>query len=396
MQNTLKEYQNLMSNIDTEYSNLQQKLNNKEISFNDFKQAKEELDELRQHAEQSAKMTQTALDNLVNTVAASVLNVINGYMSAFNDIWSMVSELRSNELEYEEEKLERQQEILDEELEQIEEAYAKQEEVTQEHRDKINSIESELATARGDRRQALIDQLAKEREAELKSLQNEQDIQKKKQANDKKQQALEKQQQALDKKRWQQDKQNKIVQATINTFTAVSNALAVQPWFVGLALSAVALSLGLANVAKISSQQYMKDGGLLQGKSHAEGGIPVGNTGIEVEGNEYVVNKNTTMKNLPLLEYINSQRRPITREDLVNFYDDRKGRSLVNRNITNKYADGGQLQAQQNPLNNADIRRLVNYNPEQDNRPIVVSVVDIVNATDDLREVQVLSGLTDN
>ena len=396
LQNTLKEYQNLMSNIDTEYSNLQQKLNNKEISFNDFKQAKGELDELRKHAEQSAKMTQTALDNLVNTVAASVLNVINGYMSAFNDIWSMVSDLRSNELEYEEERLERQQEILDEELEQIEDAYAKQEEATQEHRDKINSIEGELSTARGDRRQALIDQLAKEREAELKSLQTEQDIQKKKQANEKKQQALEKQQQALDKKRWRQDKQNKIVQATINTFTAVSNALAVQPWFVGLALSAVALSLGLANVAKISSQQYMAEGGLLQGKSHAQGGIPVGNTGIEVEGNEYVVNKNTTMKNLPLLEYINSQRRPLTKEDLVNFYDDKKGRSLVNRNVTNRYADGGQLQAQQNPLNNADLRRLINYQQEEDNRQIVVSVVDIVNATDDLREVQVLSGLTDN
>lgn len=393
LQNTLKEYQNLMSNIDTEYSNLQQKLNNKEISFNDFKQAKEELDELRKHAEQSAKMTQTALDNLVNTVAASVLNVINGYMSAFNDIWSMVSDLRSNELEYEEERLERQQEILDEELEQIEEAYAKQEEATQEHRDKINSIEGELSTARGDRRQALIDQLAKEREAELKSLQNEQDIQKKKQANEKKQQALEKQQQALQKKRFQQDKQNKIVQATINTFTAVTNALSVSPWFVGLALSAVALSLGLANVAKISSQQYMKDGGLLQGKSHAQGGIPVGNTGIEVEGDEFVTNKVTTRHNLPLLEYINSQRRPLTREDLVNFYDDKKGRSLVNRNVTNRYADGGQLQAQQNPLNNADLRRLINYQQEEDTRPIVVSVVDIVNATDDLREVQALAGV---
>ena len=393
LQNTLKEYQNLMSNIDTEYSNLQQKLNNKEISFNDFKQAKEELDGLRQHAEQSAKMTQTALDNLVNTVAASVLNVINGYMSAFNDIWSMVSDLRSNELEYEEERLERQQEILDEELEQIEDAYAKQEEATQEHKDKINSIEGELSTARGDRRQALIDQLAKEREAELKSLQNEQDIQKKKQANEKKQQALEKQQQALDKKRWQQDKQNKIVQATINTFTAVTNALAVQPWFVGLALSAVALGLGMANVAKISSQQYMAEGGLLQGKSHAQGGIPVGNTGIVVEGDEFVTNKVTTRHNLPLLEYINSQRRPITKEDLVNFYDDKKGRSLVSRNVTNRYADGGQLQAQQNPLNNADLRRLINYQQEEDTRPIVVSVVDIVNATDDLREVQALAGV---
>ena len=393
LQNTLKEYQNLMSNIDTEYSNLQQKLKNNEISFNDFTQAKDQLDELRKHAEESAKMTKTALDNLVNTVAASVMNVINGYMSAFNDIWSIVSDLRNNELEYEEKKLDKQKELLDKELEQIEDAYSKQEEATQEHKDKINDIEGELSNARGDRRQALIDQLTKEREAELASLQNEQDIQKKKQANEKKQQALEKQKDSLEKKRFQQDKKNKIVQATINTFTAVSNALAVQPWFVGLALSAIALSLGMANVAKISSQQYMADGGLLQGKSHAQGGIPVGNTGIEVEGNEYVVNKNTTMKNLPLLEYINSQRRPLTKEDLSNFYDDRKGRTLVNRNITNRYADGGQLQVQQNPLNNADLRRLINYQQEEDNRPIVVSVVDIVNAADNLREVQTLAGV---
>lgn len=393
LQDTLKEYQNLMSNIDTEYSNLQQKLNNKEISFNDFSQAKEQLDELRKHAEQSVKMTKTALDNLVNTVASSVMNVINGYMSAFNDIWSIFSDMRSNELDYEEKKLEKQQELLDKELEQIEEAYSKQEEATQEHKDKINDIEGELSNARGDRRQALIDQLTKEREAELASLQNEQDIQKKKQANEKKKQALEKQQDALEKKRWQADKKNKIVQATINTFTAVSNALAVQPWFVGLALSAVALSLGLANVAKISSQQYFADGGLLQGKSHAQGGIPVGNTGIEVEGNEYITNKVTTRHNLPLLEYINSQRRPLTKEDLVNFYDDKKGRSLVSRNVTNRYADGGLLQAQQNPLNNADLRRLINYQQEEDTRPIVVSVVDIVNATDDLRKVQALAGV---
>ena len=78
---------------------------------------------------------------------------------------------------------------------------------------------------------------------------------------------------------------------------------------------------------------------------------------------------------------------------MSNFYDDKKGRSLVSRNVTNRYADGGQLQAQQNPLNNADLRRLINYQQEEDTRPIVVSVVDIVNATDDLREVQALAGV---
>ena len=391
LQNTQQEYQNLLSNIDKEYSSLKGKLDNNEISFNDFTQAKEELDSLRKKTEENVKATQKALDNLVNTVAGSVLNMINAYMGAFGDIWNMVAELRSNSLDAEEERLERQQEMLDEELESIEEAYEAQEEVTRQHRDKINDIEGELSTAMGDRRQALIDQLAKERDAELKSLQTEQDIQKRKQANEKKQQALEKQKEVLEKKRWEQNKQNSIVQATINTFTAVTNALAVQPWFVGLALSSVALALGMANVGKIAAQKYMANGGLLQGKSHAEGGIPIGNTGIVAEGNEYIINKKTTMQNLPLLEYINSQRRPLTKEDLVSFYDDKKGNRLITKSI-GKFADGGQLPS---GLTQSDLRRLINYQPEEDNRQIVVSVVDIVNASEDLREVQVLSGLTD-
>jgi hypothetical protein len=51
-------------------------------------------------------------------------------------------------------------------------------------------------------------------------LQEEQKIEKEKEINQKKQDALE-------KKRREQEKKNAIVQATINTFTAVTNALAV-------------------------------------------------------------------------------------------------------------------------------------------------------------------------
>ena len=389
LQNTQKEYQNLLSNIDTQYTQLQTQLENKEISFNDFKQAKSELDGLKAKTEESLKATQSALDNLINTVAGSVMNMVNSYMGAFSDIWGMVSEWREMDLEEEERRLEAKQEMLDEELEAIEEQYEKQEEITQSHKDKINSIEGELSTARGDRRQALIDQLTKEREAQLQSLKTEQDIQKKKQQNEKKQQALEKQQEALEKKRWEQNKQNQIVQATINTFVAFSNAMSVQPWFLGLALSAVALALGMANVAKIKSQKYMATGGLLSGKSHLQGGIPVGNTGIEVEGNEYVINKRTTMKNLPLLEYINSRDKVLTRDDLIRFYDDGNGRQLISKPMVKKFEDGGQLPQ---GISQADLRRLINYQPETDTRPIVVSVVDIVNASDDLRQVQTLAG----
>lgn len=65
------------------------------------------------------------------------------------------------------------------------------------------------------------------------------------------------------------------------------------------------------NVNIITDQQLgygMARGGLLNGPSHAKGGIPVGNTGVEVEGGEYVVNKRSTAKNLSLLNQINSDK----------------------------------------------------------------------------------------
>ena len=50
-------------------------------------------------------------------------------------------------------------------------------------------------------------------------------------------------------------------------------------------------------------------GGILKGKSHNEGGIPftvAGRGGFEAEGGEFLVNKKATRKNLPLLNFLNS------------------------------------------------------------------------------------------
>jgi len=57
------------------------------------------------------------------------------------------------------------------------------------------------------------------------------------------------------------------------------------------------------NQRKIAAQ--LEDGGLLSGPSHSQGGIPVGNTGIEVEGGEAVINKRSTARFLPMLSAIN-------------------------------------------------------------------------------------------
>lgn len=48
------------------------------------------------------------------------------------------------------------------------------------------------------------------------------------------------------------------------------------------------------------------NGGLLSGPSHATGGMPIMGSNVEVEGGEYVVNKRSTARNLPLLSAINN------------------------------------------------------------------------------------------
>ena len=364
------EYSTILKQIGVERDNLQKSFDSKEISFGDFRQAKKELDSLEQDVIQSQQSIGQQLDTLLTTVVQSITQYVGQYVSALGDIWSTYNDIQMMRFEQEQARLE-------EEYDMLEEAYTKQEELTQKHTNKLADIEDELKTSRGDRRAHLIEQLNAEREAQLASLQEEQKIEKEKEINQKKQDALE-------KKRREQEKKNSIVQATINTFTAVTNALAVQPWFVGLALSAVALAMGMAQVAQIKKQKYAK-GGLLKGNSHANGGIPVGQTGIEVEGDEYVINKNSTKKNLPLIDYINRSNKRLTKEDLLNWYD--SGKQNVTKQTKTKFATGGVIPT------------LPNQSQEQtivieDDRPIVAQIVDIVNSADNYRQIQVLSGLS--
>ena len=364
-------YSKIFKEIAAERKNLQESFDNKQISFGDFRQAKKELDSLEEDVKDAQRNIGQELDQLVTNVIQSITQFVGQYVTILGDLWSTYNDLQMMRIEQEQDRLEKEYEML-------EEAYNKQEELTKKHTDKLADINEELKTSRGDRRAHLVEQLNAEREAMLASLQEEQKIEKKKEQNEKKQEALE-------KKRNEQEKKNKIVTATINAYTAMTNALAVQPWFVGLALSAVALAMGLAQVAQIKKQKYAK-GGLLKGASHQRGGIPVGMTGIEVEGNEYVVNKKSTRENLPLIEYINGSNRRLTREDLMKFYD--SGKKSVTRSSKTKFADGGLLPNMNIPTQNELVIT--------DDRPVVVQVVDIVNRADNYRQVKVLAGLEDS
>ena len=384
-----EEYTSLLDTIDNEYTVLQEKLDNKQITFGDFKEAKKQLDDLKKNTKDAANDVNKNLKTLFTDTVKSIFDGASQYVDAFGNLYGQWNDLLNSQFDAQQSQLDKEADLLDKEYDMLEDKYQKQEELTQQHTDKINDIEDELKDARGDRRQHLIDALAAEREEQLASLKEQTEIEKQKEENQRKQEANEKKQDALDKKRKEQQKRLSIVQATINTYTAVNNALAVQPWFVGLALSSVALAMGLANVAAISKQKYA-NGGLLYGRRHSEGGIPVGNTGIEVEGGEYVINRKSTEMNAPLIDYINSSKRTLTKKDLVDFYDDGKGNGFVNSPVRKMYAEGGELS---NSLSDLDIRSLINAPIAQDNRPIVVSVVDINNAQDNLREVQTLAGL---
>lgn len=362
------EYTKIMKELSKERQNLQESFDNKQISFGDFRQAKKELDSLEEDVKEAQRNIGQELDFLITNVIQSITQFVGQYVTVLGDLWSTYNDLQMMRIEQEQDRLEKEYEML-------EDAYNKQEELTKKHTDKLADINEELKTSRGDRRAHLVEQLNAEREAMLASLQEEQKIEKKKEQNEKKQEALE-------KKRNEQEKKNKIVTATINAYTAMTNALAVQPWFVGLALSAVALAMGLAQVAQIKKQKYAK-GGLLKGASHQRGGIPVGMTGIEVEGNEYVVNKKSTRENLPLIEYINGSNRRLTKEDLMKFYD--SGKKSVTRTSKTKFADGGMLPNMNIPTQNELVIT--------DDRPVVVQVVDIVNRADNYRQVKVLAGL---
>ena len=100
-----------------------------------------------------------------------------------------------------------------------------------------------------------------------------------------------------------------IAEATINTYLGVTKALSAYPPPYSTIMAGVTLAMGFKNIQKIvdTKSKYQK-GGLVHGRSHAEGGVPFtvqGQEGYEMEGDEYIVNKKATIQYFPLLEMLN-------------------------------------------------------------------------------------------
>lgn len=345
-----------------------------------FNKSYGELDVLEEQVNFSLKgLTKSFKDWAANSAALAQAAV---------GIWSqMYSQIADLQYQNEMYRIEKLQEEYDKETELLQEKLDEQTEMYEKHNQNVQSIEDELSTARGDRRLFLLDQINEEMMKREQAWNQQQKIQKQQEQLEKKKEALEQRQKAAEQKRNKQSQKVQIAQATASTALAVTNALAVQPWFLGVALAAVAAAMGAVQIATIAKQKFA-DGGIIQGASHANGGVKVLGGQAEVEGGEYITNKVTTSKNVDVLTFINSKKKKLDLSDFVDFYS--SGSKSYSKSPKTIFADGGQLPSMQAPQLN--VRDIVNAN-NMDNRPIYVSVTEIENVQNKVRNVRAIAGL---
>ena len=377
--NAKKGYENLKKEITEEKKNLKADLDANNISYEDFLMRDEELDNALNQANEGLQGLKKKQGEFFGDWWAGIDKWVQAVGQTVNQVLDSIAEIQSNEYD----KMIEQQEKY---IEEYEEMLDKQKDITQEHASEVNSIEDELSTARGDRRQHLIDQLNAEMAAQRASLAQEKKIEAQKKKEEEKLKKLE-HDQAVAKKKMQ------LAQAAINMAMSISMA-AVNSWPVpAIPMMALAAAAGAAQIAAIQSQNIPSygSGGVIEGKSHAQGGVKVLGGRAEVEGGEFITNKVTTSKNVDLLEFINGKRKKINLEDLIDFYG---GSSSVKKNIQTvrtKFADGGVVPQLRTDINLSD--RMLTAFEDYSNRPVQVAVVDIIDRTQQVNDVKVMAGL---
>lgn len=285
------------------------------------------------------------------------------YYSAISDSFqTILSEFQNNQ-DY---MIERQMDALDKENEELQKKLDENEKILERHKNNVEKIEGELADARGDRRERLIDALNQEIIAQRRA-------QAEKEKLEKEQEKIEERQKELEKKQKEYEYQRGLQQILFQTSQAVMQA-ATNNWPIpAIPLMALAAATGATQYALARQRKPYAEGGILDGLSHENGGISVGNSNIEVEGGEYVVNKRSTANNTELLNLINNSDRQLTPSDLMNFATNMSVSPLdVNMPESSSLETAFVAYAQ---------------------RPIVVDVREITSRQESVRNVQVLSGI---
>lgn len=271
-------------------------------------------------------------------------------------------------------------------LEQVEELHDKALDKVSESADKIKELNEALKDSSNDNMDATKQQLADEQLLYAQRLAEERKLQE--------------QEKGLKNKAAQQEANARKMELRYQMFMAIANtaqgaskALATWGWPLGPVFAGIMAALGAVQVGLIAKQigaikpiKYA-DGGILQGKSHAQGGIPVGNTGLEVEGGEMVVNKKDTARYADVLSKINRN------DPSVRYLQGSSKKVNADAKIR-KFANGGQLNfqmADENLRANQSTSRLMNAIGNIDMQP-VVAVKDIWRVEDRLVKVRSLAG----
>lgn len=368
-------YTTAFRDIRDEQEALIESLQNEDISFGDFTNANNELNEEAKYVKGKLKDIEADSKDSIGKFIDSINTYIQAIGQGIQDVLSQVWE--NQDAAYDKEI-----ENLDKWIDKYEEKLQEQKDLTQEYANNIESIENELATARGDRREKLIDDLNAQMSAQRASLAQEKMIE-----NEKKKELDKKEKLELQQRKRERDRA--VISAIISTALATANGLATKPFVpVGIAMGALAGTLGAVQIALIKSQKYA-NGGVIQGKPHSQGGVKVLGGRAEVEGGEFITNKQSTSANLDILEFINSKKRRVDLNELVTFYSSRK--ALPKPMAKTKFANGGEIPSLRTDLDIND--KLITMFEEFGRRPSVVSVVDIIKAQDKVNKVRTLAGV---
>lgn len=180
-----------------------------------------------------------------------------------------------------------------------------------------------------------------------------------------------------------------IAQGIANTAQGVTKMLSLA-WPLNLVMAALVGVMGGVQVGIMAKQlSKLEDGGRISGPSHAQGGVRIPGTNIEVEGDEYVVNKKTTRDNLGLLSWLNKQKKTITLDDVTGFFN----KPLAAGNPVKTYlAEGGQIPVIENTVTSVIDYDQLGEAMARVNLTPVVAVTDIIDAADQVTAVRDISG----
>lgn len=265
--------------------------------------------------------------------------------------------------------LEMQIESLNEQLESVTERYDEVVKLREESTDRVEELEQRLRDATGGTAEALKEQLQSEMHNRAELEREEARLQKEK----------EKREAEIAKKEKQVKRNNlisNIAQSIANTAMGVTQALATIIWPLNFVIADLVGAMGAVQVGIMTKQlTKLEDGGLIAGPSHANGGARIQGTNIEVEGGEYVINKDSTAANTRLVEFINNARSTVTAADLVGVVPGEAGTPVIVNNERNSI-DYEAL---------ADAMGNIHLEPK-------VAVTDIINVQDTVVNVRDLAG----